>query len=84
MSWFLTLEHTHVKVVKHSRGGLGRSESGIKERIVAEDKYQIWCNGALWVGQFTLVEAFRRVADLADRPGIDTGRKEWVIKIVKM
>ena len=46
--------------------------------------YQIWCNGAVWSGLYSLEEAFRRIADLADREVLDRDRVEWTIRIVKV
>lgn len=51
---------------------------------MGDDKYQIWCNGAIWSGTYTLREAFKRLADLSTREDLDEERSEWVIRLVKI
>lgn len=51
---------------------------------MGEDKYQIWCNGAVWSGAWPLRDALKRIADLATRTGLDETRREWIIKLVKI
>lgn len=51
---------------------------------MGEDKYQIWCNGAVWSGCYTLRDAFKRIAELSDREDLDELRNEWIIRLVKI
>jgi hypothetical protein len=48
------------------------------------NKYQIWCNNAVWSGTYTLTDALRRIGELAARDDLNHERREWVIRIVKL